>query len=322
MTAAIQAEGLTKRYGATLALDRLDLDVAKGECYGYLGPNGAGKTTTIRLLLGLHRPDEGRALIAGHDAWSDPVAAHRRVGYVASEPTLWPSLTGAETLEYFANLHGGTDRAYRDLLVDRFDFDSAKKVRALSKGNRQKIQLIAAFATRADVLILDEPTSGLDPLMEAAFRATVAEAREHGQTIFLSSHVLSEVEILCDRIGILRTGKLIDQGTLRQLRHLSARTVEVTFAESLVSRRPSPGSAGPRRYGTAAASARPLPGQDSRQPRALARGDLSDSLPGRFRGRHRSSRGDLDALQRPSERLRTAYRAQRTGPATRTTHNA
>jgi ABC-2 type transport system ATP-binding protein len=234
MTSEIQAKGLTKRYGATLALDHLDLDIAQGEVYGFLGPNGAGKTTTIRLLLGIHRPTEGTALVAGHDAWSDPVAAHRQVAYIASEPTLWPSLTGAEILEYFANLHGGCDRAYRDQLIDRFDFDSARKVRALSKGNRQKIQLIAAFATRAEILILDEPTSGLDPLMEAAFRATVTEARERGQTIFLSSHVLSEVELLCDRIGILRTGKLIDQGTLEQLRHLTARTVEVTFTESHV----------------------------------------------------------------------------------------
>lgn len=235
MTAMIQATGLTKRYGTTLALDDLDLDIPRGEVYGFLGPNGAGKTTTIRLLLGIHRATEGTALVGGHDAWSDPVAAHRKMAYVASEPTLWPALTGAETLEYLANLRGGCDRAYRDQLVARFDFDSAKKVRALSKGNRQKIQLIAAFATRAEILILDEPTSGLDPLMEAAFRTTVAEAREREQTVFLSSHVLSEVEILCDRIGILRTGKLIDQGTLGELRHLTARTVEITFADSHVS---------------------------------------------------------------------------------------
>ncbi len=232
MTGILQTIGLTKRYGATLALDHLDLDIARGEVYGFLGPNGAGKTTTIRLLLGLHRATAGTALIAGHDAWSEPVAAHRQTAYVASEPTLWPSLTGAETLEYLANLRGSCDRAYRDQLITRFDFDPAKKVRALSKGNRQKIQLIAAFATRAEILILDEPTSGLDPLMEAAFRTTVTEARAREQTVFLSSHVLSEVELLCDRIGILRTGKLIDQGTLAQLRHLTARTVEVTFADS------------------------------------------------------------------------------------------
>lgn len=234
MTPAIQARGLTKRYGATLALDHLDIEVPKGEVYGFLGPNGAGKTTTIRLLLGIHRPTDGTALIDGHDAWRDPVAAHRQVAYIASEPTLWPALTGAETLDYLANLRGGCDRDYRATLVDRFDFDSAKKIRALSKGNRQKVQLVAAFATRAPILILDEPTSGLDPLMEAAFRVTVNEARERGQTIFLSSHVLSEVEMLCERIGILRAGRLIDEGTLAQLRHLSARTVEVTFTESHV----------------------------------------------------------------------------------------
>lgn len=231
MTSMIQATGLTKRYGATLALDHLEIDIPRGEVYGFLGPNGAGKTTTIRLLLGIHRPTAGSASIAGHNAWSEPVAAHRHVAYVASEPALWPALTGAETLEYLSKLHGGCDHPYRDQLIDRFDFDSSKKVRALSKGNRQKIQLIAAFATRAEVLILDEPTSGLDPLMEAAFRVTVSEVRERDGTIFLSSHVLSEVELLCERIGILRRGKLIDQGTLTQLRHLTARTVEVTFTE-------------------------------------------------------------------------------------------
>ncbi|MFJ9370062.1 ATP-binding cassette domain-containing protein [Nocardia sp. NPDC101769] len=225
----IEAHGLTKRYGETLALDGLDLDIAAGEVFGFLGPNGAGKTTTIRLLLGLHRPSAGDVRISGRDAWADPVAVHRCCAYIASEPTLWPGLTGAETLEYLANLRGGCDVAYRDRLVRRFDFDSSKKIRALSKGNRQKVQLVAAFATRAAVLIMDEPTAGLDPLMEAAFRDTVAEARERGQTVFLSSHVLSEVEALCDRVGILRSGKLIDEGTLEQLRHLSARTVEVNF---------------------------------------------------------------------------------------------
>lgn len=225
----IEAHGLTKRYGATLALDGLDLDIPRGEVYGFLGPNGAGKTTTIRLLLGIHRPTGGHALLAGWDAWANPVLAHRQVAYIASEPTLWPTLTGAETLDYLANLHGGCDHAYRELLVKRFDFDPAKKIRALSKGNRQKVQLVAAFATRAEILVLDEPTAGLDPLMEAAFRETVREARGRGQTIFLSSHVLSEVELLCDRIGILRAGKLIDEGSMAQLRHLSARTVEVTF---------------------------------------------------------------------------------------------
>jgi ABC-2 type transport system ATP-binding protein len=229
MASAVHAEDLTKRYGETLALDALDLDVTPGEVYGYLGPNGAGKTTTIRLLLGLHRPTDGRAELFGIDAWRDPVAAHRRVAYVAGEPYLWPSLTGAETFELLARVRGGTDVAYRDALVERFQLDASKKVRALSKGNRQKVQLVAAFASRADLLILDEPTSGLDPLMEVAFRDTVREATHRGQTVFLSSHILSEVEALCDRVGILRDGRLVEQGTLAELRHLSAQTVDVTF---------------------------------------------------------------------------------------------
>lgn len=227
---AIHTIGLGKRYGATLALDQLDLVVERGEVYGYLGPNGAGKTTTIRLLLGLHRPSAGRAELFGIDAWSDPVAAHARVAYVAGEPFLWPSLTGAETLEFFARMRAGVDLNYRRELVERFELDTRKKVRALSKGNRQKVQLIAALATRADLLLLDEPTSGLDPLMEMTFRECVAEAKTRGQTVFLSSHILSEVEAVCDRVGILRQGRLVDQGTLGELRHLNTQTVEVTFA--------------------------------------------------------------------------------------------
>jgi ABC-2 type transport system ATP-binding protein len=236
---AIYAEGLTKRYGGTVALDGLDLTVEPGEVYGYLGPNGAGKTTTIRLLLGLHRPSAGRARLFGVDAWGDPVTAHRRLAYVAGEPALWPSLTAGETLDFLARLHGASprgagsrgvvDTAYRDELVRTFELDTGKKVRALSKGNRQKVQLIAALATRADLLIFDEPTSGLDPLMEVAFRERALEAKARGQTIFLSSHILSEVEALCDRVGILRAGRLIEEGTLAQLRHLRAQTVDVTF---------------------------------------------------------------------------------------------
>ena len=227
---AISTHALSKRYGATLALEHLDLLVREGEVYGYLGPNGAGKTTTIRVLLGLHRPSSGRAEVFGVDAWAEPVRAHRRVAYVAGEPFLWPALNGAETLEFLARLHGGTDTAYRELLVERFELDTRKKVRALSKGNRQKVQLVAALATRADLLLLDEPTSGLDPLMEMAFRESVEEARRRGQTVFLSSHLLGEVEALCDRVGILRAGRLVDEGTLEQLRHLASQTVEVAFA--------------------------------------------------------------------------------------------
>jgi ABC-2 type transport system ATP-binding protein len=226
---AIATAGLGKRYGTTQALLDLDLAVRRGEVYGYLGPNGAGKTTTIRLLLGLHRPSAGSARLFGLDAWRDPVAAHRRVAYVAGEPFLWPALTSAETFALLANLRGGDDAAYRAQLVERFALDVDKRVRALSKGNRQKIQLIAAFASRAELLILDEPTAGLDPLMEVAFRETVLEAKRRGQTVFLSSHILSEVEALCDRVGILRAGRLVDEGTLAELRHLSAQTIEVSF---------------------------------------------------------------------------------------------
>ena len=240
-TRPIKAEGLTKRYGETLALDGLDLSIEPGEVYGYLGPNGAGKTTTIRLLLGIHRPTRGRAELFGIDAWADPVEAHRRVAYVSGEPFLWPGMTGAETIEFLARLHGGTDRAYRDDLVRRFELDTKKKVRALSKGNRQKVQLVAALATRADLLVLDEPTSGLDPLMEMAFRECIREAKERGQAVFLSSHILSEVEALCDRVGILRQGSLVDQGTLAELRHLSTQTVEVTFSDRVPQLPPLPG---------------------------------------------------------------------------------
>jgi ABC-2 type transport system ATP-binding protein len=230
---AIETVGLSKFYGQSCALDDLDLRVEAGEVFGYLGPNGAGKTTTIRLLLGLHRPTAGRAALFGIDAWRDPVTAHRRVAYVASEPFLWPALTGAETLEFLARLREGVDHTYRELLVERFQLDTSKKVRALSHGNRQKVQLIAAFASRAELLILDEPTGGLDPLMERVFRETVLEAKERGQTVLLSSHILSEVEALCDRVGILRQGRLVDQGTLAELRHLGAQTVEVIFDDQV-----------------------------------------------------------------------------------------
>ncbi|HYB30899.1 MAG TPA: ABC transporter ATP-binding protein [Solirubrobacteraceae bacterium] len=246
---AVRTAQLSKRYGATLALDALDLEVREGEVYGYLGPNGAGKTTTIRLLLGLHRPSAGRAELFGIDAWRDSVDAHRRVAYVAGEPFLWPSLTSAETFEFLARVHGGTDVPYRDELVQRFQLDTRKRIRALSKGNRQKVQLVAALATRADLLLLDEPTAGLDPLMEVTFRDCVIEAKKRGQTVFLSSHILSEVEAVCDRVGILRAGKLVDQGTLDELRHLSSQIVEVTFDGPAPRLGPLPGvnfaSAGP-----------------------------------------------------------------------------
>ena len=226
---AIRTEGLSKRYGAVDALRDLDLELAQGEVVGCLGPNGAGKTTTIRLLLGLIRPTSGRAEIFGLDCQRQTVAAHRRLAYVAGEANLWPSLTGAETLHLLGRIQGRVDTAYRDELIARFELDPSKKVRAYSKGNRQKLILIGALMTRPDLLLLDEPTSGLDPLMEQAFRHCIGEARERGQTVFLSSHILSEVEALCDRVGILREGVLVEMGTLAQMRHLAALTVEATF---------------------------------------------------------------------------------------------
>ncbi len=229
MVIAIKAEGLSKAFGGIRALVSLNLEVPAGEVLGYLGPNGAGKTTTIRLLLGLIRATSGRAQIFGVDCQVDPVQAHRRVAYVPGEASLWPSLTGREALHLLGRVHGHIDDAYRDTLIERFQMDVSKRVRAYSKGNRQKLLLIAGLMTRADLLLLDEPTSGLDPLMEQVFRQCVQEARERGQTVFLSSHILSEVEALCDRVAILRAGRLVEIGTLAELRHLSALLVDAEF---------------------------------------------------------------------------------------------
>jgi ABC-2 type transport system ATP-binding protein len=226
---ALRTIGLAKRFGDVDALLPLDLEVARGEVLGYLGPNGAGKTTTIRLVLGLLRPTGGRAEIFGLDSGRDAVEAHRHVAYVPGETSLWPGLTGEETLHLLGRVHGAVDTTYRDALIERFALDPSKKVRAYSKGNRQKLMLIAAFMTRPPLLVLDEPTSGLDPLMEQAFRQCVAEARGEGQSVFLSSHILSEVEALCDRVAILRAGELVEVGSLSEMRHLSALTVEATF---------------------------------------------------------------------------------------------
>ena len=234
MTAtAIRTEGLTKRYGTVDALSNLDLAVAPGEVLGYLGPNGSGKTTTIRLLLGLIRPTAGRSEIFGLDSQRQAVEAHRHLSYVPGEANLWPSLTGEETLHLLGRVQGAVDAHYRDELIDRFDLDITKKVHTYSKGNRQKLILVAGLMGRAELLVLDEPTSGLDPLMEQAFRHSVNEAKERGQTVFLSSHILSEVEALCDRVGILRQGVLVDIGTLADLRHLSSLTIEATFDGSV-----------------------------------------------------------------------------------------
>jgi ABC-2 type transport system ATP-binding protein len=230
MDPVLAAEELTKNYGTTVALDRLTLAVDPGEVFGFLGPNGAGKTTMVRLAMGIIRPTSGSVRVFGLDAWTDAVAVHRRVAYVPGELSVWPQLTGAETLALLGSVHGRIDVAYRDELCERFSFDPSKKSRSYSKGNRQKIGLIAALMTRADLLLLDEPTSGLDPLMEVEFRECVAEATSRGQTVFLSSHILAEVEALSGRVGILSEGRLIDIGTLEEMRHLTALAVELRLA--------------------------------------------------------------------------------------------
>jgi ABC-2 type transport system ATP-binding protein len=226
---ALRAKGLTKRYGAVTALNDLNLEVKKGEILGYLGPNGAGKTTTIRLILGLIKPTAGTAEIFGIDSERDKVLAHKRLAYVPGESIFWPSLTGAETLHLLGKVHGEIDVKYQRELIKRFKFEPNKKVRTYSKGNRQKINLIAALSTRAELLVMDEPTTGLDPIMEQAFKQSVLEAKANNQTVFLSSHILEEVEALCDRVAILRLGKLVELGTLAQMRHLSAVSVQATF---------------------------------------------------------------------------------------------
>jgi ABC-2 type transport system ATP-binding protein len=232
-TPALETFSLSKSFATTHALTDLNLRVDEGEVVGCLGPNGAGKTTLIRLVLGLLIPSHGRAEIFGLDSRRQAVAAHRRLAYVPGEANLWPSLSVAETLSLLGEVHGYADLAYQSELVERFELDMTRKVRALSKGNRQKLILVAALITRADLLILDEPTSGLDPLMERAFRLCVHEAKLRGQSVFLSSHILSEVEALCDRIGILRSGELVEMGTMADMRKLSALTVEATFEQSV-----------------------------------------------------------------------------------------
>ena len=229
----VRTRGLTKHYGAAVGLENLDLEVGAGEVFGYLGPNGAGKTTTIRLLLGLLRPTAGTAEVLGLDATRQTERAHRRLAYVAGDVALWPSLTGEETLHLLARLHGSVDGQYRDELVERFELDLSRRVRTYSKGNRQKLALIGALMTRADLLVLDEPTAGLDPLMEQVFRGCVREASARGQSVFLSSHVLSEVEALCERVGILREGRLVTSGTLHDMRLDTSLSLLATFAGTI-----------------------------------------------------------------------------------------
>jgi ABC-2 type transport system ATP-binding protein len=223
---AIEISGLVKTFGPTRALDGLDLTVETGEVHGFLGPNGAGKSTTIRILLGLYRADAGEARLLGGDPWRDATALHRRLAYVPGDVTLWPNLSGGEVIDLLGRLRGGLDRKRRDELLRRFELDPTKKGRAYSKGNRQKVALVAALASDAELLILDEPTSGLDPLMEQAFRACVEDERESGRTVLLSSHILAEVEALCDRVSIIRNGRTVETGSLDELRHLTTTSIE------------------------------------------------------------------------------------------------
>lgn len=230
MTNAISVSGLVKTFGRTRALDGLDLTVGTGEVHGFLGPNGAGKSTTIRILLGLIRADSGRASLLGGDPWADATDLHRRLAYVPGDVTLWPNLSGGEVIDLLGRLRGGIDAQRRKSLLERFELDPRKKGRAYSKGNRQKVALVAALASDVELLILDEPTSGLDPLMEAVFRDSVAEEKARGRTVLLSSHILSEVEALCDRVSIIRGGSVVETGTLAGLRHLTRTSVTADLA--------------------------------------------------------------------------------------------
>ncbi|WP_037497780.1 ABC transporter ATP-binding protein [Solirubrobacter soli] len=227
----ISVTGLVKTFGTTRALDGLDLEVAAGEVHGFLGPNGAGKSTTIRVLLGLLRANGGAARLLDGDPWEDATALHRRLAYVPGDVTLWPNLSGGEAIDLLARLRGGLDEQRRAELLHRFELDPTKKGRAYSKGNRQKVALVAALASDVELLILDEPTSGLDPLMEEVFRECVADERGRGRTVLLSSHILSEVEALCDRVTIIRSGKTVETGTLAELRHLTQITIEADLSD-------------------------------------------------------------------------------------------
>ncbi len=231
MSDAIAVSGLTKSFGRTRALDGVELTVRTGEVHGFLGPNGAGKSTTIRILLGLLRADAGTARLLGGDPWRDTATLHRRLAYVPGDVTLWPNLTGGEAIDLLARLRGGLNPKRRKELLERFDLDPSKKARSYSKGNRQKVALVAALASDVELLILDEPTSGLDPLMENVFRECIDADRDDGRTVLLSSHILAEVEALCDRVSIIRAGRVVDTGTLAQLRHLARTSITAELAE-------------------------------------------------------------------------------------------
>jgi ABC-2 type transport system ATP-binding protein len=223
----IESAGLVKNFGSTRALDGLDLAVDRGEVHGFLGPNGAGKSTTMRILLGLLRADGGTVALFGADPWDEAVRLHRHLAYVPGDVELWPNLTGGEAIDLFARLRGGLDRRRRDELCERFDLDPSKKARTYSKGNRQKVALISALASDVELLLLDEPTAGLDPLMEVVFQECIREARDAGTTVLLSSHILAQVEVLADRISIVRQGRVVETGSLRDLRHMTRTTMVV-----------------------------------------------------------------------------------------------
>jgi ABC-2 type transport system ATP-binding protein len=225
MSAAISAVGLRKTFGSTVALDGLDLEVGTGEVHGFLGPNGSGKSTTIRILLGMLRADSGDVRLLGGDPWAESAVLHRRLAYVPGEVSLWPNLTGGEVIDLLGRLRGGLDPRRRADLLDRFELDPGKRTRSYSKGNRQKVALVAALAAHVELLVLDEPTSGLDPLMEAVFQECIREAAAEGSTVLLSSHILAEVESLCERVSIIRAGRTVQAGTLADLRHLTRTTV-------------------------------------------------------------------------------------------------
>jgi ABC-2 type transport system ATP-binding protein len=227
MQSAISVSGLVKTFGSTRALDGLDLEVATGEVHGFLGPNGAGKSTTIRVLLGLLRADSGTATLLGADPWADAVSLHRRLAYVPGDVNLWPNLSGGEIIDLLARLRGGLDPKRKTEMLERFDLDPTKKARAYSKGNRQKVALVGALASDVELLILDEPTSGLDPLMEAVFQDTIRDITDDGRTVLLSSHILAQVEELCDRVTIIRLGRTVETGTLTELRHLTRTSIAV-----------------------------------------------------------------------------------------------
>ena len=230
MAGAILVSGLVKNFGTTRALNGLDLEVATGEVHGFLGPNGAGKTTTIRILLGLLRADTGSVSLLGGDPWRDAVSLHRRLAYVPGEVSLWPNLSGGEIIDLLGRLRGDFDRRRRDELLRRFELDPTKKARTYSKGNRQKVGLVAALASDAELLLLDEPTSGLDPLMEAVFQDCIREVKAQGRTVLLSSHILAEVEALCDRVSIIRLGRTVQSGSLPEMRHLTRTSITAVLA--------------------------------------------------------------------------------------------